>query len=99
MLHLEPPSSNKADNENKLSTNPRSTERRGGVRDPCDGAATPCALKRVPHGLLLGGDAPSRVFAKRCHCTRERSSVRAEILFIDETSLCDDEGLHTGGPI
>src|SRR5437899_2971772 len=30
---------------NRLSTNPRTTERRGGVRDSCEGAAAHCALK------------------------------------------------------
>ena len=52
--------------------------------------------KNVPSfQLLFIGGAPGRVFVKRCHCTCERRSVCAEILFIDGAVRRDDEGHHT----
>src|SRR5260370_5032176 len=49
--------------------------------------------------LLFIGDAPGRIFVKRCHCTRKGRSVRAQIFFIHSIVPGDDEGHYSGRPI
>jgi hypothetical protein len=49
--------------------------------------------------FLFVGGVPGRIFVKRCHCTRERGSVRAKILRIHNVVVGDDEGHHTRRPI
>ena len=43
---------------------------------------------------LFNGSTPGSIFVKRCHCTCKRSSIGAEILFIDDAVLRDDECHH-----
>src|ERR1700674_2757557 len=49
--------------------------------------------------ILLVGDPPSCILVKRVHCACECGSVCAEILFIENIIVRDDEGHHARGPI
>ena len=49
--------------------------------------------------ILLTGGTPGRVFMKRRHRACDHGSIRAEILFIYDTTFSDDESHDSGGSI